>query len=81
MEDILAVIMIFSIPIVAIVTSHIRQQTKLKSKLIQEEIKLEQLKHENYLLETEKMRLELEKMQLRDSNHGLLTNQKDDKIV
>jgi hypothetical protein len=31
-------------------------------KMIQDEIELEKLKHQNYLIETEKMRLELKKM-------------------
>ncbi|MEL3957429.1 hypothetical protein NSQ96_09145 [Caldifermentibacillus hisashii] len=63
MEDIIAIIMVFSIPIIAIVTSHIRKQSAIKQKLVKEEIELEKLKQENYLLETEKLRLELEKMQ------------------
>lgn len=59
-----AVIMIFSIPIIAIVTQHFQEKSKIKSNTIQEQIELEKLKQENFLLETEKMRLELEKMQL-----------------
>jgi competence protein ComGC len=59
-----AVIMIFSIPIIAIVTEHSKQKAKIKHDTIKEEIKLEQLKYQNYLLETDKMRLELEKMNL-----------------
>jgi len=58
--------MIFSIPIIAIVTSHFQKQTKVKASMIKDEIELERLKHENYLLETQKMRLELEKMQLHE---------------
>lgn len=64
MTGTIAVIMIFAIPIVAILTGHFQQQTKLKSKLIQDQLELEKLKHENYLIETEKMKLELEKMKL-----------------
>ncbi|WP_033828892.1 hypothetical protein [Bacillus andreraoultii] len=66
MEDIISIIMIFSIPIIAIVTSHMRKQATIKQKLIQDEIELEKLKQSNYLLETEKLRLELEKMQKND---------------
>lgn len=59
-----AVIMIFSVPIIAIVTGFLQEKSKIKSKAILDEIELEKLKQENFLLETEKMRLELEKMQL-----------------
>lgn len=62
-----AVIMIFSIPIIAIITEHSKQKAKIKLDTVKEELKLEQLKNQNYLLETEKMRLELEKMRLEDT--------------
>lgn len=61
MTGALAIVMVFSIPIIAIVTSHLQKQTKLKHKLVQDEIELEKWKHQNFLLETEKMKLELEK--------------------
>lgn len=64
MTGIVAVVMVFSIPLVAIITDHFQKQSKYKQKLIQEELELEKLKHENYLLETEKMRAELELMKL-----------------
>lgn len=35
---------------------------KIKSHRVKDELELEKLKHENYLLETDKMRLELEQM-------------------
>lgn len=60
----LAIVMIFGIPLSAIITSHIRSQTKLKAEIIEKQIELERLKSENYLAETEKLRLELEKMNL-----------------
>lgn len=47
-----AVIMIFSIPLAAIITSHLETQTKLKHKMIESEVELERLKHENYVIET-----------------------------
>lgn len=62
MTGTITVIMVFSIPIIAIVTSHFQKQTKMKRDMLKDEIELEKLKHENYLMETEKMRLELEKM-------------------
>ena len=66
MTGLVAVIMVFSIPIIAIVTNHFQKQSKIKHKMIQDEIELEKLKHENYLIETQKMRIELEKMTLED---------------
>jgi len=62
-----AVIMIFSIPLAAIITSHLETQTKLKHKRIESEIELEKLKHDNYVIETQKLRLELEQMKLEDA--------------
>lgn len=64
MTGTIAVIMVFSIPIIAILTGHYQKQSKIKYKMIQGEIELEKLKHENYLIETERMRLELERMRL-----------------
>lgn len=64
MTGIVSVIMIFSIPIIAILTGHFQSQNKIKHKMIQDQIQLEKLKHENYLIETEKMKLELEHMKL-----------------
>ncbi|MEI2663004.1 hypothetical protein [Rossellomorea sp. LJF3] len=62
----IAVIMIFSIPILGIITDHFQKQSKLKQKMIEDELELEKLKHENFVIETQKMRLELEKMNLED---------------
>ncbi|MGF2060700.1 hypothetical protein ACQUFF_06325 [Mammaliicoccus sciuri] len=39
---------------------------KIKSQRVKDELELEKLKHENYLLETDKMRLELEQMKETD---------------
>ncbi|WP_042354407.1 hypothetical protein [Bacillus rubiinfantis] len=59
-----AIIMIFGIPITAIVGGLSLKKTKLKAEMLKDQLELERLKHENYLIETDKMRLELEKMQL-----------------
>ncbi|AGX04893.1 MULTISPECIES: hypothetical protein [Bacillaceae] len=64
MTGLVTVVMIFSIPLVAIVTSHYQSLAKTKVKIIEKELELEKLKHENYLIETQKMRIELEKMKL-----------------
>jgi len=65
-----AVVMVFSIPLVAIITSHFQTQTKLKNKMIESEIELEKLKHENFVIETQKMRLQLEQLKLEDAKRG-----------
>lgn len=62
----ITVVMIFSIPLVAIVTSHFQEQSKIKHKMLKDEIELEKLKHENYLIETEKLRLELDQMTVKN---------------
>ncbi|MFP3511708.1 hypothetical protein SB775_19050 [Peribacillus sp. SIMBA_075] len=62
MIGLVTVVMIFSIPIIAILTSHFEKQAKNKHKMLQVELELEKLKHENFLMETEKMRLELDQM-------------------
>ncbi|GIN84634.1 hypothetical protein J6TS2_10200 [Heyndrickxia sporothermodurans] len=68
MEDIIILAIIMTVPITAIVTSHIRKNTKIKSGILREQLELEKLKQQNYLMETEKLRLELEKMQLDTKN-------------
>ncbi|MCK1994811.1 hypothetical protein GW626_19585 [Peribacillus muralis] len=62
MLGIITVVMIFSIPILAIITGHFEKQTKMKHNMLKDQLELEKLKHENFLLETEKMRLELDQM-------------------
>ncbi|WP_050181504.1 hypothetical protein [Domibacillus robiginosus] len=59
MTELVSVVMIFSIPLVAILTSHKRSQSKMQYKMIKEQVQLEKLKQENFLLETEKMKMEL----------------------
>ncbi|KIL53722.1 hypothetical protein KP77_00650 [Jeotgalibacillus alimentarius] len=55
-----AVVMVFSVPLTAIMTTHFRKQTQSKHQIIDKQLELEKLKHENYMLETEKLRLELD---------------------
>lgn len=66
MTGTIAVIMIFSIPILGIITDHFQKQSKYKQKMLEDELELEKLKHENFVIETQKMMLELEKMNLED---------------
>jgi len=53
-----------TVPLSRIITSHLQRMAKIKGDLIREEIELEKLKQENFIIETEKMRLELEKMRI-----------------
>ncbi len=71
MTGTIAVIMVFSIPIIAIVTGHFQKQSKIKYKMIEGELELEKLKHQNYLMETDRMRLELEQMKLEEPKDKL----------
>lgn len=67
MEDFIAlvsVVMVFSIPLTAIILGHVRGNQKVKAKMLKDELELEKLKGENFIAETEKMRLELQQMQL-----------------
>ncbi|MBX9975553.1 hypothetical protein P2R12_13820 [Cytobacillus oceanisediminis] len=64
MTGTIAVVMTFSIPIIAILTFHTQRLAKIKHNMIKDEITLEKLRQENYLLETEKMKLELEQMRI-----------------
>ena len=59
-----SVIMVFSIPLTAIFLGHVRGNQKFKAKMLKDELELEKLKGENFIAETEKMRLELQQMQL-----------------
>ncbi|MGJ7922906.1 hypothetical protein [Neobacillus sp. LXY-4] len=67
MTGTIAVIMVFSIPILGILTSHFQKQSKIKLRIIESQLELEKLKHENYIIETQKMRIELEQMKLENS--------------
>ena len=52
------------VPIIAILTEHKQKTAKISGELIRDEIELEKLKQQNFIIETEKMKIELEKMRL-----------------
>jgi uncharacterized protein YfeS len=52
------------IAVTGMITEHLRKMAKIKTEAIRDEIELEKLKQQNYIIETEKMKLELEKMKL-----------------
>ncbi|WP_391204907.1 hypothetical protein [Psychrobacillus sp. L4] len=58
-----AVVMIFSIPLSAIWTTHLRKSHKMRAQIVKDEIELEKLKYNTFLIETEKMRLDLQQKQ------------------
>lgn len=70
MEDIIglgigliAVVMIFSIPLSAIWSTHLRKSQNIRAQIVKDEIELEKLKYDNFLLETERMRIDLQQKQ------------------
>lgn len=64
LSGVLIVGLVMCVPITAIITDHHRRIVKIKAEGVREEIELEKLKQQNYIIETEKMKLELEQMKL-----------------
>lgn len=64
MTGTIAVVMALGIPITAILTHHFQKLSKMKANMLKDELELEKLKHQNFLIETEKMKLELEKIKI-----------------
>lgn len=58
------VAVVMCVPITAIITDHSRRIAKIKAESVREQIELEKLKQQNFIIETEKMKLELEQMKL-----------------
>lgn len=70
MEDLLgiglgfvAIVLTFSIPLSAIWTNHLRKSQKVRAQIVKDEIELEKLRYNSFLVETEKMRLDLQSKQ------------------
>lgn len=57
-----AVILTFAVPLYAIYRGFNNSDEKVQLKKLKEQTKLEQIKQENYLLENESMRIELDKI-------------------
>ena len=64
LEGVIIVGLVMCVPIIAIVTDHQRRIVKIKGEFMRDEIELEKLKQQNYIMETEKMKIELERMKL-----------------
>lgn len=58
------VMIVMTVPITAIITEHKRKTLQMKANIVQEEIELERIKQQNFIIETEKMKIELEQMKL-----------------
>ncbi|MFS0781941.1 hypothetical protein [Bacillus sp. 1P06AnD] len=71
-----AVVMIFSVPILAIILDHRGKSSKLKNEFMKDQIELERLKQENFIAETKKLQLELKKMELELQDPLLLEKKK-----
>ncbi|ANU21227.1 hypothetical protein BBI15_14045 [Planococcus plakortidis] len=80
MTGLVTVIMVFSIPLVGIWTDYLTSKRKMHQRALETEVELEKLKHDNYVIETQKMRLELEQMKLDDAlnNQPLIAERQKD---
>ncbi|MEI4768287.1 hypothetical protein WAX74_01285 [Psychrobacillus sp. FJAT-51614] len=68
MTGTIAVILIFSVPIIKLITTHFENKEQIKGARVKDELELEKLKYENFVIETEKMRLQLEQMRIESPN-------------
>lgn len=64
LEGVIIVGLVMSVPIIAIITDHQRRIVKIKGEFMRGEIELEKLKQQNFIMETEKMKIELEQIKL-----------------
>lgn len=64
LEGVIIVGLVMSVPIIAIITDHQRRIVKIKGEFMRDEIELEKLKQQNFIMETEKMKIELEQIKL-----------------
>lgn len=64
MEGIIIVAIVMCVPITAIIADFKRKTMRFKADMVKEEIELEKLRQQNFIIETEKMKLELEQMKL-----------------
>lgn len=60
--------LVMTVPITAIITEHRRKIFKIQREMLQDEIELEKIKQKNFIIETEKMKLELEQKKLEFSS-------------
>jgi hypothetical protein len=59
------------IPIVAIIGGLLIKREKIRAGMVKDQLELERLKHDNFLIETEKMKIELEKLQIENTKNDI----------
>ena len=74
-----AVILTFAIPLYAIFRGFNQSDEKVQLKKLKEQTKLEQIKQENYLLENESMRIELDKIKKENERKQKALDNKEDR--
>ena len=78
MITIIIVLAVFSIPLAGIITDHLEKKAKLNHAMLKDQLELERLKHENFLIETDKLKLEVVKM---EKENNLLERRNDDFLL
>ncbi|WP_035785138.1 hypothetical protein [Jeotgalicoccus psychrophilus] len=74
-----AVILTFTIPLYAIYRGYNQSDDKMELKKIKEQRRLEEIKQENYLLENESMRIELDKIKKENERKQKALENKEDR--
>lgn len=74
-----AVILTFTIPIYAIYRGYNQSDDKMELKKMKEQRRLEEIKQENYLLENESMRIELDRIRKENSKRQKSLENKEDR--
>lgn len=74
-----AVILTFAVPLYAIFRGFNQSDEKVQLKKLKEQTKLEQIKQENYLLENESMRIELDKIKKENERKQKALDNKEDR--
>lgn len=63
--------LIFLVPVIRSVTDHLEEKARIKAGAVKDALELEKLKQENFIIETEKMRIELETMRLQSPTSNI----------
>lgn len=60
--------LVMSVAVVSTITEHKQKIAKIRHGMLQDEIELEKIKQENFIIETEKLKVELEQKKLEFSS-------------
>ena len=71
MEWIIIPALIFSVPVIRAITDQKKEKARIKASSVKDALELERLKQENFIIETEKMKIELEQMRLQSPSPSL----------